>query len=100
MGMDALALTNYARNLLGRLGQSGWRPYWGWGLGTMLLLAVKFALLDAPMRGIVLPESYYNFLLAALGVFVATFVTREVGKHLERQTPAPGGGLVNNEAIA
>lgn len=98
--MDPLFITNYLRGLLGRLGQGGWRPYWGWGLGTMLLLAVKFALLDAPSRGITLDGSYYNFLLGVLGIFVATFVTREVGKHLERTHASPSGGLVNNQAIA
>ena len=99
--MDWLFITNYARNLFARLGQSGWRPYWGWGLGTMLLLAVKFALLDAPMHGIELDERYYNFVLAVLGIFVATFITREVGKHLERTNPpSPTGGIINNAAIS
>lgn len=98
--MDPLSITNYLRNLLGRLGQSGWRPYFGWGLGTVCLLSVKFALLDAPRAGIELDGAYYNFVLGVLGIFVATFLTREVGKHLERQTPAPGGGLVNPAALA
>lgn len=102
--MTSLVLLNYARGLAARLGQGGWRPYWGWGLGTILLLAVKFALIDAPKLQIALPSEYYNFLLGVLGIFVATFITREVGKHLERTAPPrpahEDGGLVNNGALA
>jgi len=97
-------LLNRALRGLGKFGQGGWRPYWGWGLGSILLIAIKFALYDAPKSGIVLDANYYNFLLGALGIFVATFITREVGKHLERQAQqqaqVPGGGLVNNGALA
>lgn len=101
--MTSLVLLNYARGLAARLGQGGWRPYWGWGLGTILLLAVKFALIDAPKLQIALASEYYNFLLGVLGIFVATFITREVGKHLERTAPPrpahEDGGLVNNGAL-
>lgn len=98
--MDWIALLNRTSRILGKFGQGGWRPYWGWGLGSILLLAIKFALYDAPLRGIALDSNYYNFLLGALGIFVATFITREVGKHLERQAQMPGGGLINPAATA
>lgn len=101
--MDFISFRDYARNLLGRLASSGWRPYFGWGLGTMCLLAVKFAALDAPAQGIHLDGAYYTFVLGLLGAFLATFVTREVGKYLERgprAEPAPGGGMVNPAALA
>lgn len=106
--MDQLFIVNYLRGLLARLGQGGWRPFFGWGLGLMCLMSVKFALIDAPRQGVQLDPGYYNFLLGVLGIFVATFITREVGKHLERKgpppahvpSPSPSGGLVNQAAIS
>lgn len=98
--MDLLQISNYARNLVARAVQSGWRPYFGWGGGTVILMAYKFAFIDAPTLGIALGSEYYFALNTAAGIFVAAFITREVGKHLERATAAPGGGLVNNAALA
>lgn len=97
--MDPLFVTNYLRNLLARMSQSGWRPFFGWGGGSILLLALKFAYIDAPLRGLVLGGDYYMGLNTVLGIFIGAFVARGVEKHLERQTPAPGGGLVNPAAI-
>lgn len=91
-----IALRDYARNLLGRIASSGWRPVFGWGGGVMLLNALHFALVGAPRAGITLDGSYYNFLLGALGLFIGAFVARTVDKHLERQA-AP---LVNQAAIS
>lgn len=89
---------------VGRLATSGWRPYFGWGGGTMLLLAYKFAFIDAPMAGITLPEGHFNGLNVALGLFLGAFVARTVDKHLARKAgvpdePSPSGGLVNQAAI-
>lgn len=100
--MDFVPFRDYARNLLGRIASSGWRPYFGWGLGTMCLLAVKFALLDAPRAGIALDGAYYTFVLGCLSLFVATFITRAVEKDRERRAGyvSPTGGLQNNQALA
>lgn len=98
--MDPLFITNYLRNLLGRVAQSGWRPAFGWGGGFIILSAYKFAFIDAPSRAIHLSGDHLTALNVAAGIFIGAFITREVGKHLERQTPAPGGGLVNNAAIS
>lgn len=65
----------------------------------MLLGALKFAYIDAPMAGIALPGEYYMGLNTALGLFLGAFVARGVEKHLERNGPVPGGGLVNPAAI-
>ena len=98
--MNFIALRDYARNLLGKLATSGWRPLFGWGGGLMLLCAVKFAYMDAPMAGIGLPGEYYMGLNTALGLFLGAFVARGVEKAIERgQTASPTGGLVNNDAI-
>jgi len=101
--MDFIALRDYARNLLGKLATSGWRPLFGWGGGFMLLCALKFAYMDAPMACIGLPGEYYMGLNTCLGLFLGAFVARGVEKHMERgprTQQAPGGGLVNNEAIS
>lgn len=98
--MDFLQIANYARHLAAKLATSGWRPLFGWGGGLMLLGALKFAYIDAPMAGIGLPGEYYMGLNTALGLFLGAFVARGVEKHLERgATTSPTGGLVNNHAI-
>lgn len=96
-----IAFRDYARSFLGKLATSGWRNFYAWGLGTMCLLATKFALLDAPRENIQLDQGYYTFLLGCMTLFVATFITRAVEKDRERRhAPTfPGGGLVNREAI-
>jgi hypothetical protein len=106
--MDFIALRDYARNLVGRIATSGWRPLFGWGGGFMLLCALKFAYMDAPLQGIGLPDGYYMGLNTCLGLFLGAFVARGVEKHMERANrpgaappyTAPSGGLTNNEAIS
>ena len=96
--MDPLQLTNYARNLIARLSQGGWRPFIGWGGGFVFYKAYMFALVGAPAAGIVLTDGYYTALNFAFGLYLTTFVARGVEKALERG-PVPGGGLVNNAAL-
>lgn len=98
--MGFIALLDYARNLLGRLATSGWRPLFGWGGGLMLLSAVKFAYVDAPRLGVDLTDSYYNGLNVCLGLFLGAFVARGLEKAAERHQGSPTGGLVNNQAIS
>ena len=95
-------MRDYARGLLGKIATSGWRPLFGWGGGFMLLAALKFAYMDAPAAGIQLSDGYYNGLNMCLGLFLGAFVARGVEKYMAqgpRAEPAPGGGLVNQEAI-
>lgn len=104
-GMDLLTVTNYARGLLAKLAQSGWRPLFGWLGGLTLLIALKFAYITAPLEGIGLPGEYYMGLNTALGLFLGAFVARGIEKHMERggaarAEPSPSGGLVNNQAIS
>lgn len=98
--MEVHPLLNYARNLVARLSESGWRRFFAWGGAYVFGKAYLFAFITAPTLRLDLPDGYYLALNAALALYISAFITREVGKHLERQTPAPGGGLVNNEAIA
>ena len=100
--MDFIALRDYARNLLGKLATSGWRPIFGWGGGLMLLSAIKFAYIDAPVAGLQLADADYNGLNVALGLFIGAFVARGVEKAINNQAAptSPTGGLVNNAAIA
>lgn len=95
--MEILA---YARGLLARVSQSGWRPAFGWGGGTVLILAYKFAFIDAPLAGIALSGEYYFGLNAAATLFIGAFIARGVEKQMEIRAPLPGGGLINNAAIA
>lgn len=67
--MDYIALRDYARNLLGRIASSGWRPVFGWGGGFMLLSALHFAYIEAPRASIVLTDGYYTGLNLALAAF-------------------------------
>lgn len=96
--MDPLQLTNYARGLLARLSQGGWRPFIGWGGAFVFYKAYMFAMVGAPQAGIVLSGEYYGALNFAFGLYLTTFIARGVEKVLERG-PVPGGGLVNNEAL-
>jgi len=103
--MDLLQITAYVRGLLAKLAQSGWRPIFGWGGGLMLLGALKFAYMDAPMAGVALSDGYYTGLNTALGLFLGAFVARGVEKHMQNRSEAapyvaPTGGAVNNAAIS
>lgn len=98
--MDPLFITNYIRNLVARLAQGGWRPAFGWGGGFVILWAYKFAFIDAPSRAIHLSGEHLTALNVAAGIFIGAFITREVGKHLERTGGSPTGGLVNNAALS
>lgn len=96
-GMDFVA---YARNLVARIAQSGWRPVFGWGGGLMLLNALHFAYIEAPRLGIVLTDGYYTGLNIALAAFLGAFVARGIEKAAERHQGSPTGGLVNRAAVS
>lgn len=82
------------RELLGRVGQSGWRPaLLGWGLGSALVaLAWAFVLRFAAGE-----TTLADF--AALAPVLA-IVMQYVHLRGAPAQPSPTGGLVNNEAIA
>lgn len=92
--MDPIFITNYIRGLVARLAQGGWRPFFGWGGGLVMLWALKFAYVDAPLQGVALPDGYYTGLNTALTIFIGAFIARAVEKVVTQN-----GGLVNNEAL-
>lgn len=98
--MDALALMNYARGLLARVAQGGWRPYVGWGGGFLCYQLIYFAAVTVPREHLTVDPQFYWFILGVVTLYVTTFFGRGVEKYLERQAAAPTGGLVNNAAIA
>jgi len=101
--MDLIAIRDYARNILGRLATSGWRPYVGWGGGFLCYQLVYFAAVTVPREHLTVDPQFYWFILGIVSLYVSTFITRAVEKHVERQmqaSPSPTGGLVNNAAIS
>lgn len=95
-----IEIANYARGLLAKASQSGWRPAFGWGGGAVIILAYKFAFIDAPLAGLTLSGEYYLALNAAAGLFIGAFIARGVEKQMEIRAPLPGGGLVSSAALA
>lgn len=101
--MDFLALRDYGRNLLGKLATSGWRPYVGWGGGFLCYQLIYFAAVTVPREHLQVDPQFYWFILGVVSLYVSTFITRGVEKYMDRgprMEPAPGGGLVNNTALA
>lgn len=83
-----------SRELLGRIGQSGWRPSLiGWGLGSALV---------ALAWGVVFRVWTGSATVADLAVLGGTLVPLLQYIHLRGapSIPSPTGGLVNNEALA
>ena len=84
---------NLARSLIGRFGQSGWRPsLLGWGLGLALVtlawvIVYRFAIGATTTTDLV-----------ALGGIALQF-SRYVELRGRPSEPSPTGGLVNNTAI-
>jgi len=105
--MDWLALRDYARNLIGRLANSGWRPIFGWGGVPFFYTLLKFSYIEAVANQIPLPDGYYLAVNALFGLYLGAFVARGVEKAVERHqngSPAggnrmPEGGVVNNNAL-
>ena len=101
--MDLIALRDYLRNVIGRLATSGWRPYVGWGGGFLCYQLIYFAAVTVPREHLTVDGQFYWFVVAIVSLYVSTFITRGVEKHMERQaqaqSPSHTGGLVNQAAI-
>jgi hypothetical protein len=89
-----VALGMVTRELIGRIGQSGWRPSLiGWGLGSALValawaIVFRFALGAASLTDLAA--------LVAAGVPLVQYIRLRGAP----SQPSPTGGLVNNEALA
>lgn len=82
------------RELLGRLGQQGWRPALiGWGLGSAIV-ALAWAFVFRFANG---TTTFADF--AALAPVLA-LVMQYIHLRGAPSQPSPTGGLVNNGAIA
>lgn len=105
--MDWLAVRDYARNLIARLANSGWRPVFGWGGVPFFYTLLKFSYIEAVANQLPLPDGYYLAVNALFGLYLGAFVARGVEKAVERHqngrmqpnAPTPEGGLVNNGAL-
>jgi hypothetical protein len=82
------------RELLGRVGQGGWRPALiGWGIGIPLVALFWIIVIRFAMGATTIMD------LVAFGGMLAQFA-RYVELRGAPSQPSPTGGLVNNHAIA
>lgn len=85
------------RELIGTTAQRGWRPSLiGWGLGSALV-ALAWALVWRFANG---TTSLQDFAALAAFIPLAQYIHIRGPASPGVQPPLPGGGLVNQEAIA